>query len=112
MIPNSNGGSEVNYEPNGGLGPQEDPSVAIKSFAVQGNAARNKFTPSDIDFEQPRAFWAKVLKEESKQYLVNTMCKGMANCRPDIKERMICLCSRVHPEFGEHIAKGLGGVTT
>jgi catalase len=35
------------------------------------------------------------------------MVKGMKNCRVDIKERMIKLCTRVHPEFGERIAKGL-----
>jgi len=57
--------------------------------------------------EQPRALWSKVFKEDSKQYLVTAMSKSMKPCRNDIKERMIQLCTRVHPEFGERLAKSL-----
>jgi len=39
---------------------------------------------------------------------VSNMVGDMKTCRPDIKERMIKLCNRVHPEFGARIAKGLG----
>jgi len=35
------------------------------------------------------------------------MAKSMAKARPDIKERMIKLCARVHPDFGEGLAKAL-----
>jgi len=35
------------------------------------------------------------------------MVKSMTKCKPDIKERMIHLCTRVHPDFGAAIAKGL-----
>jgi hypothetical protein len=35
------------------------------------------------------------------------MSKSMKPCRNDIKERMIELCTRVHPEFGERLAKSL-----
>ena len=48
------------------------------------------------------------MKEENKVYLVNTMANGMRPCRVDIKERMIKLCTRVHPEFGQRLAKELG----
>jgi catalase len=58
--------------------------------------------------EQPRAFWVKVMPEASKEYLINAMVGNMKTCRPDIKDRMIKLCTRVHPEFGERLAKGLG----
>ena len=61
----------------------------------------------DIDFEQPRALWVKVFPEHSKEYLVQAMVRSMKTCRVDIKERMIKLCSKVHPDFGERLAKAL-----
>jgi len=100
MSIDGNGGSSPNYEPNSLGGPVQDPSTADKPFPVKGCAKRNTFTDSDIDFEQPRVFWVKVLKEENKAHLVNNMFNGMKTCRVDIKERMIKLCTRVHPEFG------------
>jgi catalase len=48
------------------------------------------------------------MKEENKEYLVNTMAGSMKPCRSDIKERMINLCTKIHPEFGQRLAKGLG----
>jgi catalase len=36
------------------------------------------------------------------------MVGSMKPCKPDIKERMIGLCTRVHPDFGTAIANGLG----
>ena len=48
------------------------------------------------------------MKEENKEYLVNTMAGSMKPCRSDIKERMITLCTKIHPEFGHRLAKGLG----
>jgi catalase len=49
----------------------------------------------------------KVFPEASKQYLVTAMQRSMQKARVDIKERMIKLCSRVHPDFGERLAKAL-----
>lgn len=107
---NNNGGSAPNYEPNSLGGVTEDKSVAEKPFTVSGLAQRNKFHLADPehDFEQPRAFWTKVMKEENKEYLVSSMAGSMKGIRPDIKERMIKLAHRVHPEFGTRLAKGLG----
>ena len=53
------------------------------------------------------SLWVKVFQEPSKQYLVAAMVRSMKTCRVDIKERMIKLCTRVHPEFGERLAKAL-----
>jgi len=105
-----NHGSKANYEPNSIEGtPKQDSSVAEKPFTVKGEAKRQGFERTgDIDFEQPRAFWTKVMKEENKVYLVNTMANGMRTCRVDIKERMIGLCTRVYPEFGQRLASNLG----
>lgn len=58
--------------------------------------------------EQPRALWAKVMTDWHRQHLVDNMVKSMAKCRIDVKERMITLCTNVHPDFGAAIAKGLG----
>lgn len=57
--------------------------------------------------EQPRALWVKVMPEETRAYLVNAMAKSMAKCRPDIKDRMVKLCTRVHPDFGLRLAKAI-----
>ena len=71
--------------------------------------ARRPFEKTgDIDMEQPRALWSKVMSEWHKQHLVDNMVASMKPCKADIKERMIQLCTNVHPEFGAAIAKGLG----
>lgn len=107
MVVNGNQGNEVNYEPNSVNGPVECPHKALKPTTVQGEVSRKDFQNGDIDFEQPRAFWVKVLSEESKNHLVDNMVKSMKCCRMDIKERMVRLCSRVHPDFGMKLAKQL-----
>jgi len=48
------------------------------------------------------------MKEENKAHLLENMVGNMKTCRVDIKERMIKLCQRIHPEFGQRLAKGLG----
>jgi catalase len=32
----------------------------------------------------------------------------MKTCRPDIKDRMVDICTRVHRDFGERLAKAIG----
>ena len=61
----------------------------------------------DIDFVQPRALWEKVFKEENREYLVKSMAGSIKPCKVDIKERMIKLCTKVHPDFGKRLAQGL-----
>ena len=108
MSVNGNFGSEVNYEPNSHNGPVADPSTAAKTYPVTGLVARQGYEKTgDIDFEQPRALWVKVFKEENRAYLVNAMAKSMAKCKPDIKDRMVKICTRVHPDFGERLAKAI-----
>lgn len=48
------------------------------------------------------------MKEENRAHLVENMVGNMKSCRTDIKERMINLCSKVHSEFGQRLADGLG----
>lgn len=47
-----------------------------------------------------------------RDHLVDNMVKSMKPCKSDIKERMIQLCTNVHPDFGASLAKGLGLPTT
>lgn len=108
MVVNGNQGSTPNYEPNSVEGSAvEDPTYAEKPFAVSGLAQRNKFNHDDIDFEQPRAFWTKVMKEENKVYLTNAMAGDMKTCRQDIKDRMIKVCTKIDSEFGERLTKDI-----
>jgi len=108
MSVKGNGGSSVNYEPNSLNGPVEDKKVLEKPFPVKGCAKKQPFVIKGDDFEQPRAFWTKVFKEENRAYLVNAMSGNMKTCRSDIKERMIALCAKVHPDFGQRLADSLG----
>lgn len=82
---------------------------AIKPSEVKGVVSRKDFEKTgDIDMEQPRVFWAKTFTQWQKENLVHNMVSSMnTNCRPIVKENMIKLCTRVHPEFGEMIAKGV-----
>ena len=48
-----------------------------------------------------------MFKEENRAYLVNAMAKSMAKARPDIKDRMIKICTKVHPDFGNRLSKAL-----
>ena len=108
MTVNGNSGSAVNYEPNSQGGPVEDPSKALKAYNVQGQVGRNDFEKrGDIDMEQPRALWTKVFKEENREYLVGAMSRSMKSVRPEIKLRMIALCTRVHSDFGARLASAL-----
>ena len=111
MVVNGNQGENVNYEPNSLNGPIESPEKKLKPSPINGCVDRNEFQSGDIDFEQPRAFWVKVLSEESKAHLVDNMTKSMKKCRNDIKERMVRLCGRVHADFGMRLAKQLGMAT-
>lgn len=75
--------------------------------------ARRPFEKTgDIDMEQSRALWTKVMTDWHRQHLVDNMVSSMKTCKSDIKERMIQLCTNVHPDFGAGIAKGLGMPTT
>ena len=35
------------------------------------------------------------------------MSRSMMSCRTDIKERMVKLCTTIHPNFGERLAKAV-----
>jgi catalase len=42
-----------------------------------------------------------------RDHLVSNMAGSMKPCKRDIKERMIDLCTKIHPDFGQALAKGL-----
>jgi len=110
MNVSKNGGTGVNYEPNSHGGPVENAAFKESETPVQGTVARRGFPTdnTDIDFEQPRALWTKVMTQWHRDHLVANMVGSMITCKKDIKERMIALCTRVHPDFGGAIAKGVG----
>lgn len=51
MTVNGNQGPQPNYEPNSLNGPVENKKYAMHPFKVSGQAMRNPFIHSDIDFE-------------------------------------------------------------
>ena len=62
MNVSKNGGDGVNYEKNSHGGPVEDNKSHISDTQVSGVVSRKDFEKTgDIDFEQPRQLWAKVM---------------------------------------------------
>jgi len=119
MRVDGNGGSGVDYEPNGFGGPAEDPSVAEPSLQIDGNADRYTTYPGDdVDlYAQPGALWEKVLDDQGRANLVekivgslNNPAMGMADGAKlhEIQERMLEHCYKVYLDFVRRIAEWLG----
>ncbi|XP_050311792.1 catalase-like [Anthonomus grandis grandis] len=105
----NNQGNAPNYHPNSFSGPQVDPKV--KAFyppePLTGDIDRYDDPITDVDFEQPRIFWLKVLDEGAKERLIANMVAGLKEAHGFIQERAVKLYTRVHPTMGAKLAEGL-----
>jgi len=50
----------------------------------------------------------KVMSETDRQHLIDNICGDLGRCRTDIKERMVKLFTKIDPEYGARVAKGVG----
>ena len=121
MVTGSNGGGEVDYEPNSFGGPVEDPSVKEPPLRVDGNADRFVSYPcDDRDFyAQPRALWEKVLDDTGRAHLVENIVGSMTMPAMgleddekvhEIQQRMLKHWFKVHPDFGVAVENGIRGM--
>lgn len=69
----TNSGNAPNYEPNSLNGPVEDPSKAIVSFALVGEAGRYAHQHPNDNYEQPRALFRKVMSEKDREHLIGNI---------------------------------------
>ncbi|EPX70420.1 catalase [Schizosaccharomyces octosporus yFS286] len=60
---------------------------------------------TDIDFEQPRAFWERVLGKQPGQQdnFVNNVAGHLSGAVPEVRERQYKVFSRVHVDLGQRV---------
>ena len=73
MVMCANGGSALNYEPNSASGPAEDKSKETVSFPFVGAAGRYPNQHPNDHYEQPRALFRKVLKDDERMRLIENI---------------------------------------
>ena len=105
-----NGGSNVDYEPNSFGGAKADKRFAEPPMPTNGNGDKYAwFTCDDTDYYgQPRLFWEHTLDEGGRQRLVENIVASMTGSPDRIIRAMLPHWYKVHPDFGNAVAKGLG----
>ncbi len=48
------------------------------------------------------------MSETDRTHLIENICASLGGARREIQEKMVKLFSKVDPEYGERVAKGLG----
>lgn len=96
----NNDGTPTHY-PNSFNGPEvaQDERTRELVWFTMGEVARHSFDPDDI-WEQPRAFWEKVLDEPARRRLVQNISHTLCHTTPTIQQRAIAMFSKVHADFG------------
>ncbi|KAJ2802987.1 catalase A [Coemansia guatemalensis] len=99
-----NGGRLPNYEPNSLGGPHESHSVREIDAVSQaeGLLARHTYGLTDKDFEQPRALY-NLLSKEEQQDLVDNIAGNIALAQPVFQRSILPHLLRIDKEFGTRI---------
>lgn len=109
MAVNGNGGSAPNYEPNSYVSdPKQDPKYALKSYQLDDWVLRAYHNHPNDDFEQPRAFFRRVLSDRDRNNLIGNIVGHLSKVtQPGVQERMISIFTKVDPEYGRRVSEGL-----
>lgn len=102
-----NGGGTVNYEPNGFGGPVEDPSAKEPALSIGSVADRFDHREGNDDFTQAGDLF-RVLSEEERNRLMDTIAGAMGGVPREILERQVEHFSKADPAYGAGIAQRLG----
>ena len=105
---NGNQGGAPNYEPNTQNGPVEDPSKAWKTFPVTGQAGRYDYTHPNNYYEQPRELFTRVMNQTDRDHLISNISGALGGARRDIQEGFLKHLFKIHPDYGNGVAKTLG----
>ncbi|WP_245796462.1 catalase KatA [Domibacillus antri] len=102
-----NGGGSVYYEPNSFDGPKETPENKVTPYEVSGQAGEHSYSHDD-HYTQAGDLY-RLLSEDERTRLVNNIVGAMKPVeREDIKLRQIGHFYKADPEYGTHVAEGLG----
>ncbi|CAD6194026.1 unnamed protein product [Caenorhabditis auriculariae] len=97
-----NHGGTPNYHPNSFNGPREHKGVKDTVFSVSGDVDRFE-TADDNNYDQPRAFWLKVLDAGHRERLCQNFAAPLSACYDFIQDGMVEHFKKVHPDFGKRI---------
>ncbi|HEV2801189.1 MAG TPA: catalase [Pyrinomonadaceae bacterium] len=100
----------VNYEPSsrGGLREAERAGREHTPY-VEGAVVRQKIGRTN-DFKQAGERY-RTMEDWERDDLVNNLAGGLAQCNPDIQERMIALLTKCDADYGRRVAEGTGART-
>jgi catalase len=104
----ANGHGGPNYWPNSFGGPAPDPSVAAPGMPLAGVSGRTAYVHPNDDFVQPRALFRDVMTDEDRDHLISNIVGHLAGAQQRIKLRQCAVFSKVDPEYGARVARGVG----
>lgn len=107
MAVNGNGGPAPNYWPNTQTNVNPDPVFAPPRIELQAVIERHAVPVEDLDFEQPRELYNRVLKPEDKEHLIANLIDHLGQAPKPLQLRETALFYKVDPGFGTRVANGL-----
>jgi len=102
-----NGGSSVNYEPNGFDGPREDPSANEPPLALEGSAARYNHRDGNDDYSQAGDLF-RLFDTDQQNRLMDAIAGAMTGVPVNIQRAQLVHFRATDPAYGDGIAKRLG----
>ncbi|MBB6022923.1 catalase [Paenibacillus sp. JGP012] len=101
----------VNYEPSslGGL-TEAQPRGKEHEPLVEGHLVREKIERTN-DFGQAGDTY-RAFEDWERDELISNMVGALAQCKPDIRERMISHFTQADADYGRRVAEGLATVST
>ncbi|KAJ2803155.1 catalase A [Coemansia guatemalensis] len=104
MVYGDNGGRRPNYEPNSLGGPYEKRSVRENSenSRAEGVIARHTYELTDKDFEQPRALF-HLLDKDEQQDLIDNFAQNIALAQPVFQRNILKQFYRIDKELGSRV---------
>jgi len=97
----------INYEPSSRNGLVEAPAGGVPHTPyVAGHVVRQKLARTN-DYAQPGERY-RTIEAWERDDLVGNLIANLAQCNPDIQERMVGHLTQCDAEFGSRVAQGLG----
>ncbi|MDI2090773.1 catalase [Commensalibacter oyaizuii] len=104
----SNGGGSLNYEPNSDETTPKQTNLREPYFPadLSGPAGIYDHREDGDYYSQPAALF-NLMTPEQKQLLIDNIVGSMQDVKTDVVKRMIEHFTKIHPDYGQGIAKGL-----